>query len=124
MNFIKEHYILSTILFFFLYRFLRRKYYLHLITKLRAQDALFLDVRTPQENSFFKVPQAQHIPLIELEKRINEIPINIPIGVFCHNGSRSAIAKKILKKNGYSQVHNVRSFKYLLNSRSFFIKVF
>lgn len=66
-----------------------------------------LDVRTQKEWDAGHIEGAKHIELSELPVRINEIPADVPIGVICHSGNRSAIGAAYLKSRGYTQAANV-----------------
>ena len=54
-----------------------------------------------------RVADSLLIPLPELEGRISELPVNQPVVVVCHSGSRSALAIHELLKAGLSQVANL-----------------
>ena len=60
-----------------------------------------LDVRTPEEYSMGHIKGAHLIPLQELENRLDEIPKDQKILVYCRTGHRSAIASEILAKAGF-----------------------
>ena len=67
-----------------------------------------LDVRTDQEFNSGHLDDALHIPVQVLETRLSELPEdkNTTIMVYCRSGSRSAAAKQILEKAGYTAVTN------------------
>ena len=68
-----------------------------------------LDVRSAEEygGADGRVADSLLIPLPELEGRISELPVNQPVVVVCHSGSRSALATQQLLKAGLSQVANL-----------------
>jgi rhodanese-related sulfurtransferase len=66
-----------------------------------GEDFLLLDVRTPQENAAQAIPGSHLIPLQELGFRMNELPKNKDIVVYCRVGSRSAYACSHLSRLGY-----------------------
>ena len=68
-----------------------------------------LDVRSAEEygGPDGRVAGSLLIPLPELEGRISELPVNQPVVVVCHSGSRSALATQQLLKAGLSQVANL-----------------
>lgn len=66
--------------------------------------AKIVDVRTPEELRSGAYPGAVNIPLQELPRRLNEIPKNGPVIVYCASGIRSASAARILKQAGYAEV--------------------
>jgi phage shock protein E len=48
-----------------------------------------------------------------LGSRLNEIPKDKPVVVCCASGSRSGMAKLLLLKNGYRNVHNIGNWSNL-----------
>jgi rhodanese-related sulfurtransferase len=73
----------------------------------KNKDIFLLDVRTPQENSQARLPGTKLIPINEFERRINEVPRNKTILVYCAVGSRSKPVAEYLSKNGYKNVYNM-----------------
>lgn len=71
-----------------------------------AKDIL-LDVRTREEFELDTLPGAVSIPLDEIRTRINELPKNKTIFIFCQVGLRGYIAARILMQKGYSDVRNL-----------------
>jgi rhodanese-related sulfurtransferase len=53
------------------------------------QDFFFLDCREPQEYEVARIDGATLIPMSELARRVDEIPRNKPVVVYCHHGMRS-----------------------------------
>ena len=78
-------------------------------TRLINDDALVLDVREDKEWAEGHIPNAKHIPLGQLSKRISELDKykDKPIVVSCRSGHRSATACRTLKKDGFEQTHNL-----------------
>lgn len=75
--------------------------------KLKNKEDLFLlDVREPHEFAAFNIG-GHLIPLNELSQRVNEIPKDKPIIVYCRSGKRSDIAGQWLKAQGYTDVKNL-----------------
>nr|MDQ2659632.1 rhodanese-like domain-containing protein [Verrucomicrobiota bacterium] len=73
-----------------------------------ARDELqILDVRSPGEWKEGHIPDAKHIFLGELRKRIAELDKSKPIAAYCASGYRASIATSILKQEGFAQVNNV-----------------
>lgn len=68
---------------------------------------LILDVRTPMENAASRIRNSLHIPLNELPSRIDEIPRDRPILVYCHSGNRSVFASRLLEASGFREVLNL-----------------
>jgi glyoxylase-like metal-dependent hydrolase (beta-lactamase superfamily II) len=73
-------------------------------------DVTVLDVRSAEEfdGPDGRVSGSLLIPLPELERRSSEIPVDRPLVVVCHSGSRSALATQQLLKAGRQQVANLR----------------
>ena len=60
-----------------------------------------LDVRTAGEFKRGNVPSSINIPVDELRNRLNELPKDTAINVYCAVGLRSYIACRILMQNGF-----------------------
>ncbi|NHB69409.1 rhodanese-like domain-containing protein [Perlabentimonas gracilis] len=76
---------------------------------LKSKEAVFLDVRASEETQTVKFHLKLHIPVLEIPlneipKRINEIPKDKLIGIFCSSGVRCVIAFAYLKAKGFKQV--------------------
>lgn len=71
--------------------------------KMRSrEDFLLLDVRTPQEHAAQAIEGSHLIPLQELDFRMNELPRQKEIVVYCRVGNRSAHACSYLSRMGYN----------------------
>ena len=81
-------------------------------------DVFVLDVRTPAEFNSSHIKGANPIPVrnasgsnlnpdLLLEARINEVPKNKKVLVYCRTGRRSDAASTILANAGYLQVYNM-----------------
>ncbi len=70
-------------------------------------NKFLLDVRTTDEFSFGSIQGAVNIPLDEIRERINEIPKEKEIYIFCAVGLRGYLATRILMQRGYQQVKNL-----------------
>ncbi len=66
-----------------------------------------LDVREIGEWREGHIPGAVHIPLGELQQRINEVPKTGPVAVTCASGQRSSSAVSLLKREGFEDVENI-----------------
>jgi len=62
---------------------------------------VILDVRTPGERAAQAVPGSIHIPLGELRTRLDELPRDRPIWVYCGVGQRAYYATRILQQHGF-----------------------
>jgi rhodanese-related sulfurtransferase len=67
-----------------------------------GEDLFLLDVRTPKEHAAQAIEGSSLIPLQELGLRIDEIPRDKDIIVYCRVGNRSAYACAYLARMGYN----------------------
>jgi len=70
-------------------------------------DDFFVDVRSKQEFEAGQIPNAINIPIDEFRERLNEIPKDKHIYIYCLGGLRGYLAQRILKQNDYTQVLNL-----------------
>jgi rhodanese-related sulfurtransferase len=66
-----------------------------------ARSEFLLDVRQPFELAAENVPEAVNIPLGQLRSRLDELPRDKEINVFCRSAQRSYYATRILLQNGF-----------------------
>lgn len=66
-----------------------------------AAGSFLLDVREAAEVSADPIPEALAIPLAQLRARLQELPRDREINVFCRSGQRSYMATRILLQNGF-----------------------
>ncbi len=71
-------------------------------------EVFILDVRTQEEYDAGHIKGSMLIPLQVIDKRLNEIPKDRKILVYCRTGHRSAQASEILVNNGFTQVYNMK----------------
>ena len=71
-------------------------------------------LRSAGEYASGHAPGTLNIPLQELSSRLGEIPKSSPVVVGCASGSRSGMAKLLLKKNGYPDVYNIGTWRKFL----------
>ncbi len=79
----------------------------HDINKLDREKIFLIDVRTPEEYSLGSIEGAINIPVDDLRNRINEIPKDKNVIIFCKQGLRGYIAYKILKQKGVKNIKNL-----------------
>lgn len=79
------------------------------IQLINHKDALVVDVRTDKEYQQGHVMNALHIPLGVLDNRIAELQAykTSSIVMVCRSGARSGQAVSKLKKQGFTDVHNL-----------------
>ena len=70
-------------------------------------QVMLLDVRTAEEFSFGSLPGAINIPLDDLRERMQELPKDKEIIVFCAVGLRGYLAQRILRGHGFAAVRNL-----------------
>jgi rhodanese-related sulfurtransferase len=70
-------------------------------------SVMLLDVREPEELELAAMPGAHHIPMRQIPGRVDELPKDKPIVVFCHAGARSRRVAHFLAANGFAQVFNL-----------------
>ncbi len=68
-----------------------------------------LDVRERDEVQQGAFKYAKHIPLSELESRLQELPKNLTILIHCATGIRAEMAYNILKKAGFKDVYYINA---------------
>ena len=73
-----------------------------------GKTPLILDVREKHEVKIAKIEGTVHIPMKEVENRLDELDANGEIIVHCKSGARSAKICKLLMKHKYKDVKNLR----------------
>lgn len=73
----------------------------------RADGVALVDVRGEAEWLEGHMPAARHIPLGYLVDRLDEIPRDRPVVVYCRSGARSSIAAGLLQAKGVKDVRNL-----------------
>src|SRR5690606_7559251 len=68
---------------------------------------LMLDVREHDEIQRAAIPGALHVPMGEVPARLDELPKDKPIVVFCKAGGRSRRVAQFLARHGFGQVFNL-----------------
>lgn len=66
-----------------------------------------LDVRELDEWQDGHIAEAIHIPLGELDLRLQELPQDKPVYTICHSGKRSLVAVDILASGGRSDAKSM-----------------
>src|SRR3954463_8232217 len=69
------------------------------------EGAVLLDVREADEWDAGHAPEAQWIPMSEVQARIDELPRDRPIVAICRSGSRSRALAGALLGAGYDVVN-------------------
>ena len=71
------------------------------------QGVTLVDVRTPDEFALGALPGAVNVPLDELRTRLDELPADGPVWVYCGVGLRGYLASCILRGRGRTDVRNL-----------------
>lgn len=106
MSVIEQYWPLLALIVWFVYKWWAAKQVVSMLPELRQNGAVFVDVRSPAEFASGNVPGSINIPLNELPSRLVELPKDRDVVVFCASGSRSSMAKMVLKTKGFQKVHN------------------
>lgn len=70
-------------------------------------EMFILDVRKAPEYDAGHLIGSTSIPLSELDDRLDEIPKDEPLLVYCKSGARSTTAAGVLEKNGFCVIYDV-----------------
>ena len=68
---------------------------------------VLLDVREPHERTFATIDPSIHIPMYEVPRRLDEIPKDGHVVVYCHGGARSQLVALFLQERGFASVANL-----------------
>lgn len=71
------------------------------------RQAIILDCRTTEEWEHCHIPGSEHIPLHELEQRLDELDDDTPILTLCHHGRRSVTAALTLQARGRTSARSI-----------------
>jgi len=74
--------------------------------ELIQRGAQIIDVRSDGEFKRGHIKGSVNIPLQNLQNNLSRIKKDKPAITCCESGMRSGAAKRMLKANGYSEVHN------------------
>lgn len=75
---------------------------------IRAEGAVLVDVRTPEEFRERHIPGAMHFPLQTLGTDLYHFgSFDRPLIVYCRSGRRSAEAAGVLRTAGYAKVYDL-----------------
>ena len=68
---------------------------------------ILIDVRQDWETKLCRLPNSMHIPIEEIELRVDELNPADEIVVYCHQGVRSAAVAQYLRGLGFTNVKNL-----------------
>jgi len=72
-----------------------------------SEPPVVLDVRAPREREQKHIEGSLSVPLNHLSERLQELPRDRPLLVYCAGGYRSSIAASLLQKQGFHQVSEI-----------------
>lgn len=99
----------------FAYKWWNSKRVVAMLPEFKKNGAIFVDVRSAGEFASGNATGTINIPLQELGSRLREIPKSAPVVLCCASGTRSGMAKLLLRKKGYLKVHNIGTWSNLLS---------
>lgn len=68
------------------------------------KQAVFIDVRKPDDFKTGSIPQARNLPSADLDAKLDSLPKNKPVIVVCDLGRESARVAATLRKKGFGDV--------------------
>lgn len=71
------------------------------------ENSILIDVRSEEEFSEGNIPGAKNIPVDVLRSRMNEIPFDKKVILYCAVGQRGYLAQQILNQNGFENIYNL-----------------
>lgn len=113
-SFFQQYWPLMALALWFGYKWWNARKVKAMLPSLMQNGAVLVDVRSAAEFAGGNAPGSVNIPLGELGSRLHEIPSSAPVVLCCASGTRSGMAKRMLKKNGYQQVFNIGKWSNLL----------
>ncbi|MFD0679531.1 MULTISPECIES: rhodanese-like domain-containing protein [unclassified Paenibacillus] len=72
------------------------------------KNKMIIDVRDASEYKTGFIPNAINIPLSQLNHKISDIPKDNNVYLYCRSGMRSKQAARILSKQGYTKIADLR----------------
>lgn len=74
-----------------------------------AGRAVLIDIREPEEHATGVAEGARLLPMRQLKRRLNEIPVNPeqPVLLICNTQNRSSATLRALREQGYGHVRYV-----------------
>ena len=73
----------------------------------KGEKIVILDVRDKKKWDKGHINGAKHIYVGHLKDKLDEVPKDRPVIVYCGTAQSASLAASILKKNGYGKVYNV-----------------
>jgi rhodanese-related sulfurtransferase len=114
-DFLAKYWPFLAIGIWFLYKWWNSNRVIAMLPELKKNGAVLIDVRSAGEFANGSAPGTINIPLQELSSRLDQIPKSSPIVLCCASGTRSGMAKLLLLKNGFRNVHNIGAWSKFLD---------
>lgn len=76
--------------------------------QIKQGERMIIDVREPHEFRRGHLPGAVNIPLSQLPSRMKEVPSDRRLFLYCQSGMRSKQAARLLSKQGFTGLSNLR----------------
>lgn len=77
------------------------------IAEWKENGAMLIDTRTAAEYEMGHIDGAVNIPVDEIRIRLQEIPTDKPLILYCAVGLRGYLSSRILMQHGYNRVYNL-----------------
>ncbi|PRS14292.1 rhodanese-like domain-containing protein [Bacillus halotolerans] len=77
-------------------------------SELKNKGKQFIDVRTPHEFRSRHIKEFKNIPLSKLAHQTSQLSKDQEVFVICQSGMRSLKASKVLKKQGFKNITNIK----------------
>ena len=113
-GFVQQYWPIMALALWFGYKWWNARRVIAMLPELKKHGATLVDVRSAAEFASGGAPGTINIPLQELSGRLGEIPRSAPVVLGCASGTRSGMAKMMLKKNGYERVFNIGTWRNFL----------
>ncbi|MGZ7036810.1 MAG: rhodanese-like domain-containing protein [Thermoanaerobaculia bacterium] len=68
---------------------------------LAADGVTLIDVREPWESQICSIEGGTLLPMNSLPQRLQDIPQELPVALYCHHGIRSLMAAQFLSTYGF-----------------------
>lgn len=115
LGLLKQYWPFMALGLWFAYKWWNSKRVIAMLPGLKKKGAILVDVRSAAEFASGSAPGTINIPLQELGSRLGEIPKSSPVVLGCASGTRSGMAKLMLKMKGYQNVHNIGTWNKFLD---------
>ena len=76
--------------------------------KLHSENIMLLDIRSSAEAAQGVIPESKHMAMHLIPLKLNDLPKDVDIVLYCRSGARSYHACSYLMQQGISNVINLR----------------